>query len=250
MNRSLRKNMRKGCSYRKNGGGYAVGAPLIPQPASDWDFAVKAPLHTGYSDCTFAQRPGQLMNEPHPELAQASMAGGRSRKARKQRGGVCPCMAGLGGGGRKSRKQRGGSYGYGINPAVSVGGEGPNVGALVAPVPCDARAGAGAEPMGLPDPRAPADLYSLTPNQSGGAATLGNAFDDSCYRATGSSLPIYNASSAGFHFNPSTDAGATLPDGVTAYMEVVPHAARTGGSRRHRKHRKSTRRHHRLHRRQ
>jgi hypothetical protein len=97
--------------------------------------------------------------------------------------------------------------------------------------------------MSVPDPRAPADLYSLTPNQTGGSAPLtgspygygvGNAFGPDCYRATGSQLPVYNASVAGFNFSPSTAAGATLPDGVTAFNEVNAVAARTGGGRRHR----------------
>ena len=260
MNRSLRKNMRQGCAYRKRGGGFSVGSPLVEQPSSDWDFAVKAPLNSGYSDCTFAQRPGQLFNEPNPALAQVPMAGGRSRRNRRglafaarkrggacgcmmQRGGACPCMMR---GGRRTRKMRGGSYGYSIDPSVSVGGEGPNVAPLHAPVPCDARAGSHGMD-GPHDPRAPADLYSLTPNQAGGTrrnrkqrggqAALGNAFDDSCYRAPGSSLPVYNASVAGFHFTPSTEAGATLPDGVTAFNEVVAHAARTGGARRRRSNR-------------
>jgi len=99
--------------------------------------------------------------------------------------------------------------------------------------------------MSNPDPRAPADLYSLTANQKGGA---GNAYAAECYRAPGSQLPVYNASSAGFMFSPSTLGGATLPDGVTAFNEVVPVAARTGGgrSRKHRKnrkHRKYSRKH-------
>jgi hypothetical protein len=81
------------------------------------------------------------------------------------------------------------------------------------------------------DPRAPADLYSLTPNQSGGAYSTGNAYGAECYRAPGSQLPVYQAETAGFHFRPSTEFGSTLPDGVTAYNDVVPHAARVGGGR-------------------
>lgn len=234
----MRNQMRRGCAYRKRGGGFSVGSPLVNQPASDFDFAVKVPVNAGYSDCSFAQRPGQLFNQPNPELAQTVMAGGasctmkggkRTRKHRKQRGGQCPCS--MRGG---SRRMRGGANGYAVDPSVSVGGDGPNVAPLHAPVPCDPRAGTHGPSLN-PDPRAPADLYSLTPNQSGGAAELGNAYDDSCYRATGSSLPVYNATSAGFHFRPSTEFGSTLPDGVTAYNDVVPHAARTGGGRKNRK---------------
>jgi hypothetical protein len=56
---------------------------------------------------------------------------------------------------------------------------------------------------------------------------------------------VYNASSAGFTFSPSTDKGVFLPDGVAAFNEVWPVAARTGpafvGGRRTRKNRKNTR---------
>jgi hypothetical protein len=39
---------------------------------------------------------------------------------------------------------------------------------------------------------------------------------------------VYNASTAGFTFSPSTDKGVFLPDGVAAYNEVWPVAARVG----------------------
>jgi hypothetical protein len=245
MNRVMRRNMKRRCSYRKNGGGYSVGAPLIEQPSglnSDWTFAVKAPLHSGYSDCTFAERPGQLYNQANPELAQTVMAGGACPCSMRggKRGGPSPCLARYSGGTRKHRYVGGGSYGYTIDPSVSVGGNGPVAAPLHTAVPCDSRAGV-QNLVQNPDPRAPSDLYSLTPNQTGGAATLGDAFDDSCYRAPGSSIPVYNASSAGFHFQPSTEIGSTLPDGVTTYMDVVPHAARMGGSRRRRRQNRKSR---------
>ena len=243
LNRQMRSSRNRRCSYRKRGGGFSVQDPLVPQPSgpgSDFTFAIKQPINRPYSDCTFAQRPGQLDNIPNPALAQTVMAGGS-----------CGCSAPRWGGsrrrGRKNRRngrktQRGSSYGYAVDPSVSVGGDGPNVAPLHAPIPCDARAGSPNmfnPVMGAPDPRAPADLYSLTPNQTGGAATLspyeygvGNAFGPDCYRATGSQMPVYNASVAGFNFSPSTAAGATLPDGVTAFNEVNPVAARTGGGRR------------------
>jgi hypothetical protein len=71
-------------------------------------------------------------------------------------------------GGARTRRHRyrgGGVYGYGVDPSVSVGGNGPNVGALIAGTPCDARAG----------------LHIQT---AGG-------------------LPVYNATTAGFTFRPS-----------------------------------------------
>ena len=246
LNHQMKSSRNRRCSYRKRGGGFSVQDPLVPQPSgpgSDFTFAIKQPINMPYSDCTFAQRPGQLVNIPNPALAQTIMAGGG-----------CGCMAPKWGGSRRLRKnrrngrktQRGGSNGYAVDPSVSVGGDGPNAAALYAPVPCDARAGSPnmLNPvMSAPDPRAPADLYSLTPNQTGGSAPItgspygygvGNAFGPDCYRATGSQLPVYNASVAGFNFSPSTAAGATLPDGVTAFNEVNAVAARTGGGRRHR----------------
>jgi len=182
------------------------------------------------------------MNVANPALAQTVMAGGRRRSMRRRGGKRC-----------WTRRMRGGAYGYAVDPSVSVGGQGPNVAALHSPVPCDPRAGTLGVVTGSPDPRAPADLYSLSSRQAGGAYS-GNAYGADCYRATGSQLPVYNAESAGFHFRPSTEIGSTLPDGVTAYNDVVPHAARMGlvataaplkGGRRRKSQRK--RRNHRKH---
>lgn len=184
-----------------------------------------------------------------------------------RRGCGCGMMRGGGGCGCNLRRRytlRGGNRGFGVFPGMNVGGTGPNVGAANLGLPCDARAGS-ANPFGPvypgPDMRAPPDVYSITPNtgaaalpQSGGNhsdvfadpafqaparfpfhATQaggnygGNAYDASCYRAPGSQMPVYPASSAGFHFEPSIKSGATLPDGVTAYNVVVPHVARLGG---------------------
>ena len=240
MNRQLRNERRR--RWARRGGGYAQTGSLMPIPASDWTFAIKDQVTTPYSDCATTMRPGQLVNQANPELAQAAMAGGRRRsrrnkrnmrRSRKQRGGACGCM------------QRGGGVnGFSVNVGSSIGGTGPNAAPVYAGVPCDARAGTpnpnNAGGLGV-DPRAPADLYSLTPNvQRGGAYSTGNAYDASCYRAPGSELPVYNAETAGFRFEPSTASGAALPDGVTAYNTVVPYAARMGGGRRSR--RRSSRR--------
>ena len=97
----------------------------------------------------------------------------------------------------------------------------------------------------MPDPRAPTDVYSLTPNQqapsvqAGGAYSTGNGFSEACYTAPGSMLPKYEAETAGFHFRPSTEFGSTLPDGVTAYNDVVPVAARLGGGKKRNTRRKA-----------
>jgi hypothetical protein len=231
MNRQL-QNMRRR-RWAHHGGGFAQTGTLMSIPASDWTFAVKDQITAPYSDCATTMRPGQLVNSPNPDLAQVAMAGGRRRSYRKH------ARAAHRRGRTARRHVGGGMNGFSVNVAASVGGTGPNVAPVYAGVPCDARAGSpnvnNASGLG-PDPRAPADLYSLTPNsQSGGG---GNAYDASCYRAPGSELPVYNAESAGFHFAPSTAAGAALPDGVTAYNEVVPHAARLGGARRSRRHRR------------
>jgi len=219
-------------------------------------------------------------------LPQPALTGGRrsrsSRSSRRVRGGACGCQARLmtGGGcgcgapaftglparnnapysgGRRTRKHRGGgTYGYAIDPSQSIGGDGPNVDALHTPVPCDGRMGThhllNPQVPEMPDPRAPADLYSLAPPGStagvspfeegtlnpafmkggrrtkrrGGSYGTPNAYPEECYRGPGSSLPVYNASSAGFTFSPSTDKGVFLPDGVAAFNEVWPVAARVG----------------------
>ena len=297
MNRALRRGMNKkhglhGSMNRRRGGGYSAEGTLFPidqKPGGDWanqtglgQYAVTNP----YSDCSWTSRPGELYNKVTNESlasAQASMAGGR-RRSRRVRGGGCGCgmprMAGGGcgcspsftglsrrnnapySGGRRTRKHRGGgTYGYSIDPSQSIGGDGPNVDALHVPVPCDGRMGThhalNPQIVEGPDPRAPADLYSLAPPGStagvtgyeegtlnpafmkggrrtmrrarrGGSYGTPNAYPEECYRGTGSSLPVYNASTAGFTFSPSTDKGVFLPDGVAAYNEVWPVAARVG----------------------
>jgi hypothetical protein len=234
MNRQLQNQRRR--RWAHHGGGFAQTGTLMPIPASDWTFAVKDQVTAPYSDCAVTMRPGQLVNPPNPDLAQVAMAGGRRRRQQRTlRRRI---------GARRTARQRGGGVnGFSVNVGASVGGTGPNAAPVYAGVPCDARAGApnvnNASGLG-PDPRAPGDVYSLTPNvQRGGAYSSGNAYDASCYRAPGSELPVYNAETAGFRFAPSTAAGAALPDGVTAYNEVVPYAARLGGGRRRsRRHRR------------
>jgi len=241
MNRTLRRRQMRRCSFRKRGGGFSVQNPLVPvNPANDWSFSIKAPINQAYSDCGAYMRPGQLVTPPNPALAQTVMAGGAC--------GSYGCSVPRWGG-ATSRKgtrrqvtrrqvtrrmhQRGGfARAFAVDPSVSVGGTGPNVAALHAPVPCDARAGVHPGPVLPADPRAPADLYSATPNQGGGAYSTGNAYGAECYKAPGSSLPVYEAQTAGFTFNPSSASGAFLPDGVTDFNEVVPMAARVGGRRR------------------
>jgi hypothetical protein len=185
---------------------------------------------------------------PQTGLAQTPMAGGRRRRNRSMKGGGCGCTGNkLFGGARRTRKMRGGAaYGYAIDPSQSIGGSGPNVDAIRNPVPCDPRPGSidPSNPQLPLDPRAYGVGYSATPNttlpsvQAGGAYSTGNAYPDSCYKAPGSSLPVYNAQTAGFNFYPSTAHNGALPDGVTPYNDVVPYAARMGGGRRRKTSRK------------
>ena len=238
MNRALRQSQRKRCSYRKRGGGYGMGAPLVPfDPKVDTAFAVKMPVNQDFSDCAFPARPGQLFNPPNPDLAQAAMAGGSRRYrggAKAHSGGACGCSVMRGG--RRTRKHRGGGNGFAVDPSISVGGLGPNVAPIHSAIPCDVRAGS-PNPLnpvsGSFDPRAPTDLYSLTANtMRGGAYSTGNDWAPACYKAPGSELPVYEAQTAAFRFNPSTATGGVLPDGVTPFNDVVPYAGRLGGARR------------------
>jgi hypothetical protein len=203
------------------------------------------------------------------------MRGGRRGNCGcNQRGGGCGCsswklkggyqcgkpetawLGGLRSERKRTRKMRGGNKGgFEMAVAQNIGGNGPIAEPVRTAIPCDARAGMQnpftATPLS-PDART-AYGYSLTPNtttpslQAGGAVPLseyaqtgagygsGNAYAAACYRAPGSEMPVYPATSAGFHFTPSTEGGATLPDGITAFNEVVAHAARLGGGRRSRK---------------
>ncbi len=178
---------------------------------------------------------------------------------KRQRGGQCPYkMAG----GQCPYKMTGGNKGgFGMDVAQNIGGDGPIAEPVRTPIPCDTRAGANNPYTVGPlpaDPRAYGVGYSATANTStlpqkggelseripnftysetmmGGGGYGGNAFDPACYKAPGSQMPVYPATSVGFHFTPSTEAGAALPDGVTAFNEVVQHAARLGGARKSRK---------------
>lgn len=210
MNRALRNHQMKRCMYRKHGGGAysTAGGPLMDVPANDWTYAAKESIRMPIDECAAPERPGAIELQMDPSLAQVAMAGGRRRRmTQRRRGGGCgECM--LSGGRRRRQSMRGGSRAFAVDPAMSVGGEGPNVGAVISGVPCE---------------------MSDNPFNPFAAVQLGGA-------APNSNLPVYNATTAGFRFEPSTAAGATLPDGVTAFNVVVPYDAR-GGRRRRRTHR-------------
>lgn len=304
MNRAIRKMHQRRCALKNSrGGGFDLGMakPIVPVDGAP------LPTYDYYSECYDQMRPGELVTAAQPELAQVAMAGGRSRRATRG------CGCGLWKGGRqgcglmkgghrqgcglmkgglrsgKTKKQRGkqsggNKGGFGVDPAMSVGGTGPIAEPARLAIPCDARAGS-ANPFATSQPvdvRASPLWYSATANQvsvqaggnhrdgpafqtyhearvpnfaytvptatpfaatQAGGAYSGNAYDASCYRAPGSEMPVYPAQSVGFHFTPSTAAGATLPDGVTAYNEVVQHAARLGGGYHRKSHRKSRKAH-------
>jgi hypothetical protein len=171
-------------------------------------------------------------------------------------GGQCPYKAVGGQCGPKvggKRRTRGGRYGFDVSQ--SIGGDGPIAEPIRMAIPCDVRAGA-TNPNTLPlptDPRAYGIGYSATANtsvtaapaQSGGelpeySETMmggsrggygGNGFDPACYKAPGSEMPVYPATSAGFHFTPNIESGAALPPGVIPFNEVIQHTARLGGAR-------------------
>ena len=228
-----------GWDYKPN-----LGPIQTPMAGGGWDYKanldlIQTPMAGGACGCSVPP----------------AFVGGRRKSTRRMRGGACPCMM-QSAGKRKNRnnrrtfrKMRGGMWrAVAVDPSVSVGGDGPNVAALHAGVPCDARAGTPnmlSNDMYMPDPRAPTDVYSLTPNQqapsvqAGGAYSTGNGFSEACYTAPGSMLPKYEAETAGFHFRPSTEFGSTLPDGVTAYNDVVPVAARLGGGKKRNTRRKA-----------
>jgi len=256
---TLRRTLRNKRRNTIRGGGYATTSSLTQfNPANDTQFAIKTPVYQSYNDCYAQSRPGQLVNPAAPELAQTVMAGGgcgcgwrggrrRSRRSRAQRGGATCGMRGgatcgmRGGatcgmrGGATCGMRGGASNGFGVHPEMSVGGNGPIAAPAYVGVPCDGRAGfpnPNNPQIVNPDIRAPADIYSLTANMPAQKGGSGNGFSANCYRAPNSMIPVYPAESAGFHFRPSTEAGSTLPDGVTAYNNVVPQAARLGGARR------------------
>jgi hypothetical protein len=151
-------------------------------------------------------------------------------KKRKQRGGGCGCM------------QRGGGSPQGLAQfpdALYLSGGGPNVGNPVnVQSGCDARAGS------LGDPHAPINhmqrggaymsissaapldaAYSSTPPPSYGTA---NAFPESCYKAPGSEVPVYNNNSTAFNFSPNLVENNSMVPGVVAYMNVNQQPGRMG----------------------
>ena len=150
---------------------------------------------------------------------------------RKQRGGGCPCMSQRGGGSPQGLAQ--------FPDAFALSGGGPNVGNPVnTQSGCDPRAGSPEDPhapinhiqrggsyMSIASAAPLTTAFPATPQPSYGAA---NAFPESCYKAPGSELPVYNNNSAAFNFSPSIVENNTLPPGVNVYNDVIQQPGRMG----------------------
>jgi hypothetical protein len=98
---------------------------------------------------------------------------------------------------------------------------------------------------------APLDTaFTSTPPSSYGAA---NDYAESCYKAPGSELPVYNNNSTAFTFSPNLVDNNSMNPGVVAYMKVDQQPGRMGApdqrggrrdtrkNRKNRKHRKGSR---------
>lgn len=155
MNRALRKQQYKRCSYRHAGGAYAVGGPLLPAGGAAFPPVSEiVPL----SDCADAARPGAMPSVGNPALAQTPMAGGAR----------CGCLRGRQAGG-------GSEYHYATLPGESVGGAGPVAAALIAPGGCPVhatQAGGAMHPYAYP---AQSAGYGFAPVSAGAAQFMAPA---------------------------------------------------------------------------
>jgi hypothetical protein len=225
-NRQRRNITRKRCALR--GGGFSTNPTSFFPPAGY--MAPRETIQWQPEQGMAYARNGMLVNQPNPALAQAAMAGGRRRRLerlrRKMRGGGCGCGVQKGGAlsyapvSSMSNLMYGitGKGGYETNPGVSVGGAGPNVGALIGPNGC------------APSLRAGMVGGTRRKHRGGGGSTYTGA---SCSSRSGSELPVYANPSAGFSQSPST---WSLPQGVAnAYQLYNPVVARVGGGRKTRK---------------
>jgi hypothetical protein len=75
---------------------------------------------------------------------------------------------------------------------------------------------------------APAPLDNAFPNTPQPSYGAANAFPESCYKAPGSEIPVYNNNSASFNFSPSITENNTLPPGVNVYNDVIQQPGRMG----------------------
>jgi hypothetical protein len=254
------------CALKNSRGG---GFEVVPQ--SDPTTFGYLPEYVHTDDCASVQRPGSVLPMQKGGGCGCSLQKGGGCGCSLQKGGGCGCSLQKGGGcGCSLQKggmcteygctfQAGGNKGgFGIDPGMSVGGDGPNTAPVHFAIPCSGqmasqRGGGNGSPLiddvpfsmtGAGRRRRGTRRNIRRRNAAAGRSSRarvrkqqrgGNHFDTSCYRAPGSEMPVYAAETAGFRFAPSTDANGHLASGVTAYNEVVPYAARLGGGRRTRK---------------
>ena len=202
----------------RRGGGWAQGPALSQQ-------AYYVPEYKMYSECYPTDRPGMIQSNPNPALAQTQMAGGgcgcgmvrggsrrsRSRLLRRKRTGTCGYYGARGG--RRTRRQRGGRYG--VDPATSIGGDGPNVAPTWAHVPCEAH---------RPMPLNPVSATALgnSPNPEVFVSGLRPAFIGGSRGGAAYAPLAYTAPRAGFTFMPNIAQGQVLNPGQIPYEEVLP----------------------------
>jgi hypothetical protein len=223
----MARNQRK--THRKHrGGGFATNPSSFFPPAGF--MAPRETIQWQPENGLAYARNGMLVNQPNPALAQVAMAGG-GRKRKHQRGGNrrdCGCKQ-SGGAlsyapvGSMENLQYGisGKGGFETNPGVSVGGSGPNVGALIGGNSCYSSLRSGM-------------VGGTRRKQRGGGGSTYSGVD--CYRGTGSLLPMYPNPSAGFNQTPST---WSLPAGVANAFQIYnPVVARVGGGRKSKKNRR------------
>ena len=274
-----RRNSNRHRTQRKKGG---AQSEYYPVNGADTTYKVELPITQGFPNCSGVDVPSRIMEQAHPELAQTPMAGGkRTRKTRKARnlvGGTRGFSVdpwnNVGGNGPNAGAAnvpvpcdpRAGSFNFmshtPIHPDIrapydvysltanKMGGSyktctrGGNYKTCTrgGNYKTCTRGGSYKTCTRGGSYKGCSRGGSYKGCSRGGSYSQGNGYSDECYAAPGSYLPKYEAETAGFTFRPSTERGGTLPDGITAYMNVVPQAARMGGARntfRTRKHRRS-----------
>lgn len=134
--------------------------------------------------------------------------------------------------GGNNAAENGGPMGAGLpavapahTPAVSPGPVMYNAQGMLQQVGGRRRKQRGGSAMSIASAAPLDNAFPATPQPSYGAA---NAFPESCYKAPGSEMPVYNANSASFNFSPSITANNTLPPGVNVYNQVDQQPGRMG----------------------
>lgn len=233
-NRTIQQRNIKRHAARQNnmyGGSYTVGQSLMPIPENDWTFAVKDTIITPVTNCNaIPDRPGQLFNESNPALAQDVWP---------FTGGGCGCSGAgaLFGGGDSDSDNDSYNNEQSDNEYTCVGSKLFNGGGTRKQIRNSNRNRKNIRTHKNIRTRKNiiGGAYSVDIEHSiGGNGPIVAPIYNNVSCQTGGGLPVYSATSAGFSFEPSTVTGATLPDGVTAYNNVVHYNAR-GGKKKTRK---------------